>query len=100
MLTQLAITAAKAQAKPYRLGDGGGLYLLVEPSGGKSWRFRYKIRGKENMLSFGVFPIVTLAQARARRDEAKRTIAEGKDPVQKDARTSSLPRSRPATLSA
>lgn len=83
MLTQLAITAAKPQAKPYKLGDGGGLYLLVEPSGSKSWRFRYKIRGKENMLSFGVFPIVTLAKARARRDEAKRTIAEGKDPAQK-----------------
>jgi integrase len=83
MLTQLAITAAKPQAKPYKLGDGGGLYLLVEPSGSKGWRFRYKIRGKENMLSLGVFPIVTLAQARARRDDAKRTIAEGEDPAQR-----------------
>ena len=83
MLTQLAITAAKPQAKPYKLGDGGGLYILIEPNGSKSWRFRYKIRGKENMLSLGVFPIVTLAQARGRRDDAQRTIAEGKDPSQK-----------------
>lgn len=82
MLTQLAITAAKPKAKSYKLGDGRGLFLLIETNGSKVWRFRYKMRGKENMLSLGVFPSVTLAQARTRRDDARKLIADGKDPSQ------------------
>jgi integrase len=83
MLTQLAITAAKPKAKSYKLSDGGGLSLLVETSGGKLWRFRYHFGGKEKMLSFGAYPDVTLAQARTKRDEARKTLAEGIDPAQK-----------------
>jgi hypothetical protein len=55
MLTQLAITAAKPKAKPYKLSDGAGLSLLVETGGGKLWRFRYNFGGKEKMLSFGAY---------------------------------------------
>lgn len=83
MLTQLAITAARPRAKSYKLSDGGGLSLLVETSGGKLWRFRYHFGGKEKMLSFGSYPDVTLAQAQARRDEARKTLAGGIDPAQK-----------------
>ena len=74
MLTQLAISNAKPKAKPYKLSDGGGLSLLVEKTGSRLWRFRYVFGGKEKMLSFGSFPDVTLAQARAKRDEARRHL--------------------------
>lgn len=83
MLTQLAISNAKPKAKPYKLSDGGGLSLLVEKTGSRLWRFRYVFGGKEKMLSFGAFPEVTLAQARAKRDEARQTLAGGIDPAQK-----------------
>lgn len=83
MLTQLAITAAKPKAKSYKISDGAGLSLLVEMSGGKLWRFRYHFAGKEKMLSFGSYPDVTLAQARTRRDEARKTLTAGVDPAQK-----------------
>jgi integrase len=83
MLTQLAITAAKPKAKSYKLSDGAGLSLLVETGGGKLWRFRYHVGGKEKMLSFGAYPEVTLASARTRRDEARKVLAEGIDPAQK-----------------
>jgi hypothetical protein len=83
MLTQLAITASKPRTKPYKLSDGAGLSLLVETSGGKLWRFRYHFGGKEKMLSFGSYPDVTLAQARTKRDDARKTLAEGIDPAQK-----------------
>ncbi|WP_347264459.1 integrase arm-type DNA-binding domain-containing protein [Nitrobacter sp.] len=83
MLTQVAITSAKPKAKPYKLADGGGLHLLIRAGRSKLWRFRYRFGGKEKMLSFGSFPDVTLAQARAKRDEARQTLAAGLDPAQK-----------------
>lgn len=83
MLTQLAITAAKPKDKSYKLSDGAGLSLLIEPGGGKLWRFRYHFGGKEKMLSLGAYPDVTLAQARTKRDEARKTLAGGIDPAQK-----------------
>ena len=81
MLTQLAITAAKPRDKSYKLSDGAGLYLLIETSGSKLWRFRYFFDGKEKMLSLGAFPEVTIVMARARRDQARATLAEGIDPA-------------------
>lgn len=68
--------------KPYKLADGGGLFLLVNPNGGKWWRLKYRRpdTGKENLLSFGTFPDVSLKQARERRDEARKQLAEGIDP--------------------
>ena len=66
--------------KPYKLGDAGGLYVEVRPDGGKYWRLKYRFGGKEKRLSVGVYPEVTLAKARERRDEARKLLADGIDP--------------------
>ena len=68
--------------KAYKLADGFGLYLEVSPAGGKWWRWKYRrpVTGKENRLSFGTYPEVSLADARARRDEARKLLAAGVDP--------------------
>jgi hypothetical protein len=79
-LTALAIQNAKPKAKPYKLSDGGGLFLCIEPHGSKLWRFRYHFDNKEKMISFGSFPEVSLASARAKREDARKLIADGKDP--------------------
>lgn len=76
----MQIRRAKPEAKAYTLGDGQGLSLLVEPNGSKSWRFRYRYAGKPKMISLGVYPTITLAEARSRRDEARKIVAEGKNP--------------------
>jgi hypothetical protein len=60
LLTALAIQNAKPKAKPYKLSDGGGLHLCVEPHGSKLWRFRYHFDSKEKMISFGSFPAIRL----------------------------------------
>jgi integrase len=83
MLTVFAIDRARAKDKPYKLGDGNGLHLLIEPNGSKLWRFRYSFARKEKMISLGSFPAVSLATARMKRDDAKRVLAEGKDPSQR-----------------
>jgi integrase len=67
-LTDAAVKAAKPREKPYKLSDARGLYLLINPSGAKWWRFKYRFGGKEKLLSFGVYPDVSLRAARARRD--------------------------------
>src|SRR2546430_7288088 len=82
-LTQFAIVKAAAKDKPYKLTDGGGLHLLVQPGGSKLWRFRYRFAGRENMLAFGAFPEVSLAAARLKREEARKLIADGTDPAVK-----------------
>lgn len=66
--------------KPYKIGDSGGMYLEVSPAGGKWWRLKYRILGKEKRLSLGTYPDVSLATARFRRDDARRLIADGVDP--------------------
>ncbi len=76
----MQIRRAKPEAKTYTLGDGQGLSLLIEPNGSKSWRFRYRYAGKPKMISLGVYPTITLADARARRDDARKLVAEGKNP--------------------
>jgi len=80
MLTVLGIEKLKAKEKSYKVSDGNGLSLLVEPSGGKLWRFRFKFGGKEKMLSLGSFPSVSLADARGKRDEAQKLLANGINP--------------------
>ncbi|MGY1458178.1 tyrosine-type recombinase/integrase [Luteimonas sp. A534] len=82
MLTLSAIKTAKPQPKPYRLPDFGGLFLLVQPSGSKIWRWRYQRPGskKENMLSFGPYPTVSLQDAREAREDASRLLIRGIDP--------------------
>jgi integrase len=79
-LTDLAVRNAKPSTKTVRLRDERGLYLEVSPKGGKWWRLRYTFQGKENMLSLGVYPDVSLKDARERRDEARKLIANGIDP--------------------
>jgi integrase len=79
-LTDKAIRAAKHADKPVRLFDAGGLYLELAPNGGKWWRLKYRHASKEKRLSLGVYPHVALKQARERRDEAKKLLANGVDP--------------------
>lgn len=79
-LNDMQIRRAKPEAKAYTLGDGQGLSLLIEPNGSKSWRFRYRFAGKPKMISLGVYPTITLADARCRRDDARKLVAEGKNP--------------------
>jgi len=80
-LTDSTVRAAKPRERPYKLrGDGHGLFLIVTPAGGKWWRFRYRHDGKESSLSLGVYPQVSLKQARARRDEARRLLSDGVNP--------------------
>ena len=79
-LSNTAIRNAKAGEKARKLFDGGGLYLEVAPHGGKWWRLKYRFEGKEKRLSLGVYPDVTLKDARARRDEARKLLVNGVDP--------------------
>lgn len=74
------VETAKPKDKIYKIADGGGLYLQVNPNGSKYWRMKYHYAGKEKKLSFGTYPTITLAEARKRRDEAKKIHADGKDP--------------------
>lgn len=82
-LTAVAINGAKPREKPYKLGDSHGLYLLVTPTGSKCWRFNYRFDDKYRTLALGVYPIITLADARERRDQARRALAFGEDPMEK-----------------
>jgi integrase len=79
-LTDTTIKAAKPRPKPQRLFDGGGLYLEISPAGGRWWRLKYRHGGKEKRLSLGTYPDTSLKQARERRDEARRLLADGLDP--------------------
>jgi len=79
-LTDIAIRTAKPKEKPYKMGDALGLFLLVQPSGGKLWRLKHRVDGREKKLSLGTYPEITLSEARKRRDEAREMIALGKDP--------------------
>jgi integrase len=79
-LTALALKNAKPKAKPYRLADGGGMYLEVMPTGARYWRLKYRVAGKEKRLALGVYPDVSLADARIKRDEARNLLREQRDP--------------------
>jgi len=79
-LTDTAIKNVKASDKPQKLFDGGGLFLLVSPEGGKWWRLKYRFRGKEKLLSLGTYPDVALKEARKRRDAHREQLASDVDP--------------------
>jgi integrase len=80
MLSKLLIDKTKSQAKNVRLSDGRGMYLEITPNGGKWWRFKYRIDGKEKRISLGVYPDVGLAEARDKREQARKLLAAGVDP--------------------
>ena len=91
-LTETKISKTKPKEKQVALFDGGGLFLLITPQGGKLWRLKYRFEGKEKILSLGLYPIITLKKAREKREEVKRQIDDGIDPgafrkAQKQAKT-------------
>jgi len=79
-LTDAAANQAKPRDKDYKLADGGGMFLLVKKDGSKYWRLKYRFDGKEKLLALGVYPAVSLANARRKMMEAKLTLANGEDP--------------------
>lgn len=79
-LTDTAIRTAKARGKAFKLSDGHGLHLFVSAAGGKLWRLKYRMNGKEKLLSFGAYPAVSLARARFLAASARETLARGDDP--------------------
>lgn len=74
------VETAKPRDKAYKLADGGGLYLMVNTNGSKYWRMKYRFAGKEKKLSFGTYPDISLSEARTKRDEARKVLANDKDP--------------------
>lgn len=82
-LTAVEISQAKPRDKEYKLSDGGGLYLLIRPNGAKLWKHKVRIQGREQKLSYGSYPLVSLNEARTKRDETKLAMTRGEDPVQK-----------------
>jgi integrase len=87
-LTDIQIRKAKHTAKPFKLFDGGGLFLLVQPTGGKWWRYKYRFAGREKLLALGSYPDIGLAEARERHLQARKVLATGNDPseVKKEAK--------------
>lgn len=81
MLTEAAVRALKPQEKPYKRSDGRGLFVLVSTTGARLWRFKYRLRGKEQGLSFGAYPEVSLREARDLRDDARAKLRRGEDPA-------------------
>ncbi len=79
-LTDTSIRNARSRGKPYKIFDGGGLHLLVNPEGSKLWRLKYRFGGREKLLSFGPYPLVGLKAAREKRDAAKLLLLEDLDP--------------------
>ncbi|WP_414161837.1 tyrosine-type recombinase/integrase [Serratia sp. BNK-10] len=79
-LTDIKVRSAKPQEKEYTLVDGDGMFLLIHPNGSKYWRFRFRFGGKQHLMAFGVYPETSLADARQKREEARRLVAAGIDP--------------------
>jgi len=79
-LTATSVKNARPRTKLYRMADGHGLCLEVTPSGGKHWRFRYRIDGKASMVSLGTYPTVSLQEARERLGVARKQLDQGLDP--------------------
>ena len=80
MLKDVAVRKAKPSARPKKLSDGGGLHVLIQPTGSKLWRFAYRFAGKQKTLALGVYPVVSLEEARRRREQAKTLLARSIDP--------------------
>src|SRR3954453_12085949 len=83
VLNEARIRASRPKDRQYKVFDERGLFMLVTPSGGKLWRFRYRLRGVEKLLTLGAYPDVTLKRAREKRDDARRLVADEIDPSAK-----------------
>ncbi|MCP4044366.1 MAG: DUF4102 domain-containing protein, partial [Gammaproteobacteria bacterium] len=92
-LSHTEVLQAEGTDTPYKLFDGAGLYLLVNPNGSRYWRYKYRYQGKEKLLALGVFPTVQIEEARVGRREAKKLLKKGIDPSQ--ARKAEKPRFDP-----
>ena len=79
-LTELQVRATKPQAKPYKLSDGGGLFLLVATTGGRLWKYSYRFEGKQKTLALGKYPDIGLKDARVKHAEARKLLAQDIDP--------------------
>src|ERR1700687_2756255 len=79
-LKDITVRNIRPLSKPQKLSDGGGLHLLVQPNGSKLWRLAYRFEGKEKTLALGIYPSVSLAEARVRKDDAKKLLAHSVDP--------------------
>ena len=79
-LTDTKVRSVKPREKSFKIADGKGLFLVVKPNGSKYWRFRYRFANKEKLLAIGIYPDVTLADARRKRDEARKLLADNTDP--------------------
>jgi integrase len=82
-LSALQVRSAKGQERPYKVSDSGGLYMFVQPSGQRYWRLAYRWSGKQKTMALGVYPDVSLADARTKRDAVRKLLAAGTDPVAK-----------------
>src|SRR5215467_4177756 len=82
-LTESGVRASRPKERPYKVFDERGLFLLVAPTGGRLWRFRYRYGGVEKLLALGSYPDVSLKRAREKRDDARRLVADGIDPSAK-----------------
>ena len=82
MLTELKCRNFEEKDKSYKKFDGGGMFLLIKPDGKKYWHLKYNYAGKEKLMALGVYPVVSLKEARAKRDECRIKINDGIDPVQ------------------
>src|SRR5579863_4863717 len=80
VLNEAKIRSARPQERAYKLFDERGLFMLVTPTGGRLWRFRYRLGGVEKLLTLGAYPDVTLKRAREKRDDARKLVADGVDP--------------------
>ena len=80
-LSDMTVRQAKGRERAYKLADGGGLFLLVNPNASKYWRLKYRLHGKEKLLALGVYPGVTMAEARSEANKAKAFLRQGIDPL-------------------
>ena len=80
-LTDIVVRKAKGRVAPYKMADGGGMYVLVRPDGARYWRMDYRWEGKRRTLALGVYPSVSLSNAREKRDQAKKLLAAHTDPA-------------------
>ena len=97
-LSDAKVRSAKPRSNPYKISDGEGMFLLIAPSGSKYWRLKYHYAGKEKLLALGVYPEVSLSDARERRFQARKALAAGYDPgeIKKEAKRLTVQKSESA----